>query len=148
MRNDVNDLKKLVLTLINNEGGASALSKENLQLVRRLYSDGDQQLPSPAPRPEDTSVKPEAQPMSRVDHISTGALKGQVVDITPVRASECQDVHEAVEMQPLSIADNEKELIRRTLIKFKGNRRKTAAELQISERTLYRKIHDYGLDNL
>ncbi len=148
MRNDVNDLKKLVLTLINNEGGASSLSKENLQLMRRLYSDGDQQLPSASMRPDEPDVKPEASQTSRVDHLSAGALKGQVVDITPVRASDCQDIHEAVEMQPLSIADNEKELIRRTLIKFKGNRRKTAAELQISERTLYRKIHDYGLDNL
>jgi transcriptional regulator with PAS, ATPase and Fis domain len=45
----------------------------------------------------------------------------------------------------LSLQDSEKELIRRALLKH-GNRRKHAAfELGISERTLYRKIKEYGL---
>ena len=39
----------------------------------------------------------------------------------------------------------EHEIIERTLDKFKGNRRKTAQSLNISERTLYRKINDYGI---
>jgi DNA-binding NtrC family response regulator len=39
----------------------------------------------------------------------------------------------------------EKELIKETLRKFNGNRRKTAKALKISERTLYRKLHEYGL---
>ncbi len=41
--------------------------------------------------------------------------------------------------------DLEMELISRTLKKFNKNRRKTARALGISERTLYRKINDYGL---
>lgn len=46
---------------------------------------------------------------------------------------------------PLSIQDAEKELIKRALEKH-GNKRKLAAEeLGISERTLYRKIKDYGI---
>jgi transcriptional regulator with PAS, ATPase and Fis domain len=39
----------------------------------------------------------------------------------------------------------EKEVIRKTLNKYNGNRKKTAQALNISERTLYRKIKDYGL---
>ena len=37
------------------------------------------------------------------------------------------------------------EMIIKTLDKFKGNRRKTASALNISERTLYRKIKEYGI---
>jgi DNA-binding NtrC family response regulator len=44
----------------------------------------------------------------------------------------------------MSVKDLEVELISRTLKKFNNNRRKTARALGISERTLYRKINDYG----
>jgi DNA-binding NtrC family response regulator len=45
----------------------------------------------------------------------------------------------------LTMEELEHEVIERTLDKFKGNRRKTAQSLNISERTLYRKINDYGI---
>jgi transcriptional regulator with PAS, ATPase and Fis domain len=44
-----------------------------------------------------------------------------------------------------SLEEMEKELIRKTLQKYAGNRKKTASSLHISERTLYRKIKEYGL---
>ncbi len=152
MRNDVNDLKKLVLSLINNDGGSSSLSPESLQLMKRIYSPSDE--PQHQATPELHHADAPSEPLlsgpssTRVDHLSAGALKNQVIDITPVRPSDAQDIHDAEELRPVSIADNEKELIRRALIKNKGSRRVTARELQISERTLYRKIHDYGLDDL
>ena len=46
----------------------------------------------------------------------------------------------------MGVKDLEAELISRTLKKFNNNRRKTARALGISERTLYRKINDYGLE--
>ena len=46
----------------------------------------------------------------------------------------------------MSVKDLEAELISRTLKKFNNNRRKTARALGISDRTLYRKINDYGLE--
>ncbi len=45
----------------------------------------------------------------------------------------------------LTMDELEHEIIERTLEKFNGNRRKTAKSLNISERTLYRKINDYGI---
>lgn len=45
----------------------------------------------------------------------------------------------------ISIQELEQEMIERTLDKFQGNRRKTAQVLNISERTLYRKINEYGI---
>jgi DNA-binding NtrC family response regulator len=44
-----------------------------------------------------------------------------------------------------SMADVEHEMIERTLEKYKNNRRETAKVLDISERTLYRKINEYGM---
>ena len=47
----------------------------------------------------------------------------------------------------MTLEDTERETIRRSLERNVGNRKKTAEELRISERTLYRKIKEYGLDN-
>lgn len=47
--------------------------------------------------------------------------------------------------QPLNLEHNEKDLIARSLNKHSDNRKKAAQELGISERTLYRKIKQYGL---
>ncbi len=59
-----------------------------------------------------------------------------------------QDVEEAVlaDVAPLStMEDIERESIRRALERNKGSRKMAANELHISERTLYRKIKEYGL---
>jgi len=45
----------------------------------------------------------------------------------------------------ITMDEIEKEIIERCLKQFKGNRRKTANALDISERTLYRKIKEYEL---
>ena len=50
-----------------------------------------------------------------------------------------------VEESSLRIEDGEKELIRRALELTEGNRKEAAARLGFSERTLYRKIKEYGL---
>lgn len=52
--------------------------------------------------------------------------------------------HEDVE-ETLSLADREKEYITKALKKHKSRRKDAATELGISERTLYRKIKEYGI---
>ena len=47
--------------------------------------------------------------------------------------------------ESLSLADMEKRMIIKALEKFNGKRKKAAAELKISERTLYRKIKEYNV---
>lgn len=55
-----------------------------------------------------------------------------------------EDAHE--ENSPvLSLEEMERDLIERALQQHNGNKRKAAATLKISERTLYRKIKEYGL---
>lgn len=48
-------------------------------------------------------------------------------------------------LKPTTLAAMERDMIKKTLQKFSGSRRKSARVLQISERTLYRKIKEYGL---
>lgn len=55
------------------------------------------------------------------------------------------DHHETVD-ESLSIADKEKELIEKALKKHRNKRKDAAADLGISERTLYRKIKEYNLE--
>ncbi len=58
---------------------------------------------------------------------------------------EATIVSDPKEVGNISIQEMENELIRSTLEKFYGNRRKTAEALGISERTLYRKLKDYEI---
>ncbi len=58
---------------------------------------------------------------------------------------ESNDHHEDVE-ETLLLADREKEFITKALKKHKSRRRDAAAELGISERTLYRKIKEYDIE--
>ena len=51
------------------------------------------------------------------------------------------------EVETLSILDKEIELIKKALERSKGKRKLAADELGISERTLYRKIKQYDLQN-
>ena len=47
---------------------------------------------------------------------------------------------------PTDLAGAERSLIQATLRQFSGNRRESARQLGISERTLYRKLREYGLN--
>ncbi|MDE6692035.1 MAG: sigma-54-dependent Fis family transcriptional regulator, partial [Muribaculaceae bacterium] len=47
---------------------------------------------------------------------------------------------------PDTLEETEKETIRKSLLRNDGRRKITAQELNISERTLYRKIKEYGLE--
>jgi DNA-binding NtrC family response regulator len=57
------------------------------------------------------------------------------------------EIHEHVEVEEsLNIMDKEKELIIKALKKHKGKRKDAALDLGISERTLYRKLKEYDIE--
>ncbi|WP_075556885.1 sigma-54 interaction domain-containing protein [Parabacteroides timonensis] len=66
--------------------------------------------------------------------------------IHPVHSSSIQEVEEVEEEETLSLEEVEKEMIRKALEKHNGRRKNAAADLKISERTLYRKIKEYNLE--
>jgi len=55
------------------------------------------------------------------------------------------DEHQEVE-ESLSIMDAEKDLIIKALKKHRGKRRDASGDLGISERTLYRKLKEYNIN--
>ena len=67
----------------------------------------------------------------------------------PVRSTisyQQQNIQEHEEVEEiLSLEEKEKEMIAKALDKHRGKRKYAAKELGISERTLYRKIKEYGL---
>lgn len=89
-------------------------------------------------------------------------LKGQSCDLSdrkglpafnshyvdPQTFAEAEEVRDGEETKPiLSLEEQEREAISRVLEQNKGNRKLTAEQLGISERTLYRKIKEYDLEN-
>ena len=67
-----------------------------------------------------------------------------VVPVTKVDDEDIQDT-EVLE-ETMSLDEVEKEMIRKALERHHGRRKNAAQDLKISERTLYRKIKEYGLD--
>jgi transcriptional regulator with PAS, ATPase and Fis domain len=72
----------------------------------------------------------------------------QIPAIGGISEESSQGITEAEEYieETYSLDDMEKKAILRALEKHRGKRRDAAKELKISERTLYRKIREYGLD--
>ena len=87
-------------------------------------------------------------------HVVPSSSPAPVVSVVPheqIRHDHQPDntpyAEEYVE-ESLSIEDQEKRLIIKALEKNRGRRKKAAEELHISERTLYRKIKEYGLEEM
>jgi DNA-binding NtrC family response regulator len=76
------------------------------------------------------------------DHIPSNPLV--INSNVAKRENNFSDVEEIEES--LSLEDMERELIKKALKKHRGRRKEAARELGISERTLYRKIRQYGIE--
>ena len=66
----------------------------------------------------------------------------------PVIINENRDIQDSIIIdESLNIMDKEKELIEKALRKHKGKRKDAATDLGISERTLYRKLKEYDIED-
>jgi len=122
MKSDMHDLKNLVFEMISNGGEVSSLTETGLKAVSNLYTSSPLQ-------------KTESHPAHSVTLNFSGQREKSLI----------QDTEEVLE-ESLSLTDREKDLIQKALGKNNGKRKLAASELGISERTLYRKIKEYGLD--
>jgi transcriptional regulator with PAS, ATPase and Fis domain len=123
MKSDMNDLKKLVFDLIRRGDIDVAFQETNSRAIKNLFR---------KPK-EDTTTNNETETPS--------------VDFTPHKSvNNIQDTEEIIE-ESLSLADKEVEMIKKALEKYNGKRKMAAGELGISERTLYRKIKEYGIES-
>ena len=67
------------------------------------------------------------------------------IDEVSVVAEVEQETISSIGSHDLKLANLERDTIQKALFKNNGNRKATAVELGLSERTLYRKIKEYGL---
>ena len=79
-----------------------------------------------------------------------GSIKSDIFDKNDNNdvfiSTEDHSSNETIQIEEsLSLFEHEKKLIEKSLIKHKGKRKDAAAELGISERTLYRKLKEFGL---
>lgn len=123
MKKDMVEMKKLMLDVLQNGGIDNHFQEDNAQIISKLYQDIQQ--PGISPQPVVQPTIPQAQPQGFY---------------TPVTE------HVEVEEESLSLEEREKELIIKALEKYRGRRKQAAMELGISERTLYRKIKEYGIN--
>lgn len=94
-------------------------------------------------------IKNELKDMKREIQLNRDLIE-DIKDIyLPVQGEIDQDKSKNIDFNitNLTIAEMEKAMIADALKRFEGNRRLAAESLGISERTLYRKISDYGFDN-
>ncbi|WP_455666216.1 sigma-54 interaction domain-containing protein [Phocaeicola sp.] len=128
MRRDVTELKKLVNTLMAERGGTP--------------------VPVPAPAPATTAVSFYQEPPRMVATVVPTTTTPAIISTAKAQPVEddIQDTEEVIEEETLSLDEVEKEMIRKALDRHHGKRKNAAKDLNISERTLYRKIKEYGLD--
>jgi DNA-binding NtrC family response regulator len=116
MKKDVNELKKMFFDVMQNPAGT--------------HSNGFQ---------HENNLNDYPQQQDRQHSISQPSQ--------PVLLHTETNIHQHVEVEEsLSIMDKEKELIIKALKKHRGKRKDASSDLGISERTLYRKLKEYNID--
>lgn len=123
LRNDLSDLKKVVMGLIENSGhDQDEFINQNRETINHLLKVDESPSITNSPAPISNFSKPAQDHEIYIEAIETD--KDEV----------------------LSLEQKEKEMISKALNKYKGRRKKAAQELGISERTLYRKIKQYEIE--
>ena len=120
MKKDVNELKKMFFDILQNPS----------------------QVPSPASFANDNNFR-EIQTVNT----NTNYNNNNVQPVILQHDNNNIQMHEDVE-ESLSIMDKEKELIIKALKKHRGKRKDASKNLGISERTLYRKLKEYDIEDL
>ncbi len=127
LKSDFNELKSLVLKILKKDDSTELIEKHG-NLFSKIPNEGN----------EDADTE-ELKPSSPLLLESAKDQNNYSVDI--------QDItHETEDDESLSIEKKEKELIMKALHRNNRKRKQAAKDLGISERTLYRKIKQYELE--
>lgn len=127
MKSDLNDLKKLTMELMEH-GNNPDVQKNNESLIQKIYKSE-----------ESIDTKDDMEVLS-IPQKSTTPV--EIIDNNQGKYHFVEDIEEE---ETLSLHDKELELIKKSLERHNGKRKLAAAELGISERTLYRKIKQFDL---
>lgn len=131
MKKDMNDLKKIVHDIVAGTIKPSDVvtpivdSKENNTLSPIVVN----------------SNVPKTITTSYTDEIHNNHRSSKIENVDVVDTPDYEE-------EALSLQDVEKDMIVKALERHHGKRKNAAQDLKISERTLYRKIKEYNLENL
>ncbi|MCU0361658.1 MAG: sigma-54 dependent transcriptional regulator [Bacteroidia bacterium] len=118
-RGEINELKKMVYDLASAVSGkGNVINSEGEPVFNRIYQEGHLHA-----APTALSVQP--------GKLQPSPNSPQVIEVE----------------ETLSLQDKEIDMIKKALRKYKGKRKSAAKELGISERTLYRKINEYAIED-
>ena len=125
MKNDLNDLKKLTLELMQGDS-SSEVKEKNQGLIEKIYGEDESKNDS-----------------NNID------FKSDIdIEVNSKIDSSFEYAETIEEEETLSLHDKEVEMIKQALIRTNGRRKNAAKELGISERTLYRKIKQHNLGDV
>ena len=125
MKNDLNDLKKLTLELMQGDS-SSEVKEKNQGLIEKIYGEDE----------------------SKTDSNNIDFKSDIDIEVNPKIDNSFDYAETIEEEETLSLHDKEVEMIKQALIRTKGRRKNAAKELGISERTLYRKIKQHNLGDV
>jgi transcriptional regulator with PAS, ATPase and Fis domain len=128
MRNDVEELKKLVHNVLKNENYGEDILKDNEDLFEVKQNEFKE------------NAEGVRTPYLLDSRKEEGNDTNESFDL-----EDYQDAEHEIEEESLSLEKKEKEMIERALSKNQNKRKYAARDLGISERTLYRKIKQYDL---
>ena len=125
MKSDLNDLKKLTYELMENEN-ISSVQKNNPDLIKKIYGE-------------------ETNENKTLEFIGKTENKSEINYPESNNVNQYDYAETIIEEEPLSLLEKEIEMIKLALKRSNGKRKAAAEELGISERTLYRKIKQFDL---
>ena len=125
MKNDLNDLKKLTLELMQGDS-SSEVKEKNQGLIEKIYGEDE----------------------SKNDSNNINFKSDLDIEVNPKIDNSFDYAETIEEEETLSLHDKEVEMIKQALIRTNGRRKNAAKELGISERTLYRKIKQHNLGDV
>ena len=127
MKSDLNDLKKLTHELMENEN-ISSVQKNNPDLIKKIYGE-------------------ETNENKTLEFIGKTENKSEINYPESNNVNQYDYAETIIEEEPLSLLEKEIEMIKLALKRSNGKRKAAAEELGISERTLYRKIKQFDLQD-
>lgn len=131
MKNDLNDLKKLTLELMQN--GVAKVQETNKSLIQKIYGTPEEKNTIFEERNK-VQLVPVEEEIEQEEFHDEDEENGNYLFAETIEEEET-----------LSLEAKELEMIKKALEKNKGKRKAAADELGISERTLYRKIKQFDL---
>ncbi len=117
--------------------------KKDVTELKRMFLDV---LKNPGRTVQDQSFINDLKELKNSDPLQTKMTPPALQSSKPVLMND--DIHDHVEVEEsLNIVDKERELIIKALKKHKSKRKDAALDLGISERTLYRKLKEYDIED-